>query len=132
LYNTISLKYLLPAGGEDLDTMRGDLELAVAGESEPEVILLGESVAHRPEVGEVIYKDSVGAICRRWNWKEADRTKLTFDTKNAFLVIEALPPVPRNSVEAAINELADLVKQYCGGTVSTAFLDKNNREVNLI
>jgi len=57
---------------------------------------------------------------------------LTQETKNAFLVIEALPPVPHNTVEAAINELADLVKQYCGGTISTVFLDKDNREVNLI
>jgi len=35
-------------------------------------------------------------------------------------------------VETAIRELADLVKQYCGGTISTGFLDKDNREVKLI
>ena len=81
---------------------------------------------------QIIYKDEVGAICRRWNWKEADRTKLTQETQNAFLVIETLPPVPRDTVETAIRELADLVKQYCGGTLSTAFLDKDNREVKLI
>src|SRR3989337_56117 len=57
----------------------------------------------------IIYKDEVGAICRRWNWKEADRTKLTQDTKNAFLVIETLPPVTRDTVETAIRELVDLV-----------------------
>jgi DNA/RNA-binding domain of Phe-tRNA-synthetase-like protein len=79
----------------------------------------------------VIYKDDIGAICRRWNWKEADRTKLTEETRNAFLVIEALPPVPREAVEAAIQELADSVSQYCGGSVSTAFLDRGNRETGL-
>ncbi len=91
-----------------------------------------EKEARAPRVGEIIYKDEVGAICRRWNWKEADRTKLTQETQNAFLIIETLPPVTRATVETAIRELADLVKQYCGGTVSTAFLDKDNREIKLI
>jgi DNA/RNA-binding domain of Phe-tRNA-synthetase-like protein len=132
LYNTISLRHILPVGGEDLDKIVGDVLLTRAGNDEPAVFLLGEKEARAPRAGEIIYKDEVGAICRRWNWKEADRTKLTQETKNAFLVIETLPPVPRDTVEIAIRELADLVQQYCGGTVSTAFLDKDNREVKLI
>jgi len=131
LYNTISLKYILPVGGEDLDKITGDVLLTRAGDDEPAVFLLGEKEARAPRSGEIIYKDKAGAICRRWNWKEADRTKLTHETHNAFLVIESLPPVPRETVETAIHELADLVKQYCGGTVKTAFLDKDNREIEL-
>jgi DNA/RNA-binding domain of Phe-tRNA-synthetase-like protein len=132
LYNTISLRHILPVGGEDLDKIVGDVQLTRAGNDEPAVVLLGEKEARPPRPGEIIYKDAVGAICRRWNWKEADRTKLTQETKNAFLVIEALPPVPRNTVETAIDELAALAKQFCGGTVSTAIVDKDNREIRLI
>jgi DNA/RNA-binding domain of Phe-tRNA-synthetase-like protein len=132
LYNTISLRHILPVGGEDLDKIVGDVLLTRTGNDEPAVFLLGEKETRAPRAGEIIYKDEVGAICRRWNWKEADRTKLTQETKNAFLVIETLPPVPRDTVEIAIRELADLVQQYCGGTVSTVFLDKDNREVKLI
>jgi DNA/RNA-binding domain of Phe-tRNA-synthetase-like protein len=132
LYNTISLKHILPVGGEDLDKIVGDVLLTRAGNDEPAVFLLGENEARAPLAGEIIYKDEVGAICRRWNWKEADRTKLTQETKNAFLVIETLPPVNRDTVETAIRELADVVKQYCGGAVSTAFIDKDNREIKLI
>jgi DNA/RNA-binding domain of Phe-tRNA-synthetase-like protein len=132
LYNIISLRHILPVGGEDLDKIVGDVLLTRAGNDEPAVFLLGEKEARSPHAGEIIYKDEAGAICRRWNWKEADRTKLTQATQNAFLVIEALPPVSRATVETAIRELADLVKEYCGGTVSTAFLDKGNREIKLI
>lgn len=131
LYNTISLRHILPVGGEDLDKIVGDVRLTRAGDDEPAVFLLGEKEARPPQAGEIIYRDEAGAICRRWNWKEADRTKLTRETKNAFLVIEALPPVTRATVETAIHELADLVSQYCGGTVSTAFLDNGTREVQL-
>jgi len=132
LYNTISLRHILPVGGEDLDKIVGDVLLTRASNDEPPVFLLGEKEARPPHAGEIIYKDDSGAICRRWNWKEADRTKLTQETKNAFLVIEALVPVPRATVETAIRELADFVKQYCGGAVSTAFLDKDQREIKLI
>ena len=132
LYNTISLRHILPVGGEDLDKIVGDVLLTRASNDEPAVFLLGEKEARAPRAGEIIYKDEVGAICRRWNWKEADRTKLSQETENAFLIIETLPPVTRDTVETAIRELADLVKQYCGGTVSPAFLDKDNRETTLI
>jgi DNA/RNA-binding domain of Phe-tRNA-synthetase-like protein len=131
LYNTVSLRHILPVGGEDLDKIVGNVQLTRAGSDEPAVFLLGEKEARAPRAGEIIYRDEAGAICRRWNWKEADRTKLTQETKNAFLVIESLPPVPRAAVETAIHELADSVKQYCGGTVSIAFLDKDNREIKL-
>lgn len=132
LYNTISLRYILPVGGEDLDKIVGDVVLTRASNDEPAVFLLGEKEARAPRAGEIIYKDEVGAICRRWNWKEADRTKLTQETRNAFLVIETLPPVTRDTVETAIRELADMARQYCGGTVSTAFLDNGNRELKLV
>ena len=131
LYNTISLRYILPVGGEDLDKIMGDVLLTRAGKDEPAVILLGEKEARAPHAGEILYKDEVGAICRRWNWKEADRTKLTHGTHNAVLVIEALPPVTRVGVGAATNELADLIQQYCGGVFTTALLDTDNREVDL-
>lgn len=132
IYNTVSMKYILPVGGEDLDKIEGDILLTRAGEDEPAVFLLGEKEARAPRAGEILYKDDAGAVCRRWNWKEAERTKLTQATRNAFLVIEALPPVPRETVEAAVRELAELVRQYCGGTVTTAILDKEHPEVHLI
>lgn len=132
LYNTISLCYLLPAGGEDLDKIIGDVLLTRAGHDESAVCLLGEKEARVPHAGEIIYKDEVGAICRRWNWKEADRTKLTQATRNAFLVVETLLPVPRDTLETAIRELADLVKRYCGGIVSTAVLDNSNWTIKLM
>jgi DNA/RNA-binding domain of Phe-tRNA-synthetase-like protein len=131
LYNTISLRHILPVGGEDIDKVTGDILLTRAGIDEPAVVLLGEKEARAPHAGEIIYKDEVGAICRRWNWREADRTKLTQETRNAFLVIESLPPVPRATVETAIHELAELVNQFCGGTVSTALLDKAHPAIQL-
>lgn len=125
LYNTISLRYLIPVGGEDLDVSEGDLLLTRASEDEPPVLLLGEPEPRAPRPGEVVYKDDRGAICRRWNWKEADRTKLTPATKHAFLAVEGLPPVGRDVVDQATRELAGLIRTHCGGEVRTELIDRN-------
>jgi DNA/RNA-binding domain of Phe-tRNA-synthetase-like protein len=131
LYNTISLRHLVPAGGEDLDRIAGDILLTVASDREAPVHLLGEPETRPPKPGEVIYKDDLGAICRRWNWKEADRTKLTAATRNAVLVIEGLPPVGRDLVAPAAEELAALVRTHCGGCLEVALLDSGKPQIAL-
>ncbi len=122
LYNTISLKYCLPAGGEDLNAVRGDIHLSIASSNEPPVKLLGEADERPPKLGEVIYKDAISAIYRRWNWKEAERTKITPSTSHALLVLEALNPC-KEQLEAATHELAALIERYCGGKVSVAIVN---------
>ena len=131
LYNFISLKYMLPVGGEDIDQMTGDVVLAFAKENEVPVLLLGDKVPRAPHPGEVIYKDDVSTLCRRWNWREADRTKLTEETKNCIMVIEGLPPVSQNEVESATKELMELAQKFCGGEISYTILNENKREVEI-
>ena len=60
IYNLISLKHMLPAGAEDLDAVRGTIELTLASRQEPPVLLLGDKEARPPHEGEVIYKDRIG------------------------------------------------------------------------
>ncbi len=131
LYNTISLRHLVPVGGEDLDRVQGDVLLTVATDQEAPVHLLGEPEARPPKPGEVIYKDDLGTLCRRWNWKEAERTKLTAETRNAFLVIEGLPPVGRDLVGRAAEELGRLVREHCGGQVTVSLIDRDHPQAPL-
>jgi len=133
LYNAVSLRHLVPIGGEDLEAVEGDVALRFATDSEPAVRLLGEPLdgARPPKRGEVIYADLAGALCRRWNWKEADRTKLTEATTAGFLVVEALPPVGRSEIEAALADLATMVTTYCGGSIRRTLLDSANPSASL-
>lgn len=128
IYNAISLRHIVPVGGEDLDKIEGDIQLVFASDHETAIRLLGEPEDRAPKPGEVIYKDNVGAICRRWNWKEADRTKFTEVTTNAVIVIEGLPPVFRIQIENILKELSSLIAEYCGGNISTTIIDKDHRE----
>ena len=75
-----------------------------------------------------IYRDDLGAICSCWNWREADRTKLTETTTDAFLCIEALPPADESSLRAAAEELTELIEGKLGGTAAVELVDRTNRE----
>ncbi|MBE0450256.1 MAG: B3/4 domain-containing protein [Clostridia bacterium] len=130
IYNSISLKYALPCGGEDIDTFVGDIKLTKAVGDEP-FITLGTDENASPYEGEIVYKDEQGAICRCWNWRESVRTMLTENTKNAFLCIELVDVDRVEIFESAINELADLVNQNLGGTYKISVLDRDQKEIEI-
>ena len=128
IYNAVSLAYGLPCGGEDLDTFQGDLLLTRAIGGEP-FLALGDDDYDNALPGEIIYKDDAGAVCRCWNWRDGQRTMLTENTKNAFLIIESVDPERTQVLEAAAAALAAQVKKYLGGTVEITYMNIKNREL---
>ncbi|WP_019230058.1 B3/4 domain-containing protein [Sedimentibacter sp. B4] len=128
IYNSISLKYALPCGGEDIDKFAGNIRLTAAVGNE-EFIPLGTDENSPPYEGEIVYKDDMGAICRCWNWREAVRTMLTENTKNAFMCIESVDETRSAEFENALNDLAANVSDNLGGTCKISVLDINNKEL---
>ncbi|MEV4018765.1 phenylalanine--tRNA ligase beta subunit-related protein [Nonomuraea angiospora] len=105
-YNSISVKHALPIGGEDLDHYVGPARLLRATGDEPSEEALGT-----PEPGEVIWRDDVGVTCRRWNWRQVVRTRLTEETTNAIFLLERLEPMSLEELKEAGEELADLLSE---------------------
>jgi len=128
IYNSMSLKYGLPCGGEDMDTFVGDMRLTIARGDE-EFVPLGSDETAPPYEGEVIYRDDAGAICRCWNWREATRTILTENTRNAFLCIELVDETRYSEFERALKDLTETVKANLGGSCERAILSVDNREI---
>ncbi|MBI6074429.1 B3/4 domain-containing protein [Clostridium perfringens] len=127
IYNSISLKYAMPCGGEDMDKFIGDIRLSKATGDES-FITLGSDKSEPPYEGEIVYKDDKGAICRCWNWRESVRTMLTEDTKNAFLCIELVDEKREKEFENALKELSQLVEKNLGGKSEISILHINNKE----
>ena len=130
IYNSISLKYAMPCGGEDMDKFIGDIRLTKATGDES-FITLGSDKSEPPYEGELVYKDDEGAICRCWNWRESVRTMLTEDTKNAFLCIELVDENREKDFENALKELSQLVEENLGGKSEISILHINNKEAIL-
>jgi len=125
IYNMISVKHVMTVGGEDMSAIEGDLILDFA-KGDEEFVALGASESESPWEGEVVYKDDKGVVCRCWNYREADRTKLTGDTKKAVIVIENNLSERKEEFGKALDELKGLLEKYCGAECEIKILNKDN------
>lgn len=132
LFNYVSLKYITPCGGDDVDGVEGNLVLGIADGTE-RFIPLGEEIEEHPLPGEVIYYDdqSKNVMCRRWNWRNGDMTKITPDSKRIVLNIDCLPPVSSDMGKEARDELAELLKLHCGADIETHYINSDTREIEI-
>lgn len=130
LYNYYSLKYFIPIGGEDIDWLCGDLNLAYTkgGESfRP----MGSIEVQKAAEGEIAYMDDGGITCRYWNYKECERTKFTRRTVNAVLMVEDLSKIHMDEFGKILNEIKNGIVKYIGGEVATCILTEENSEIDL-
>lgn len=66
-----------------------------------------------PDAGEVVWCDDDGVTCRRWNWRQGTRTRLTEESVNALFLLEAMGP--HCDVAAVSTELAELLEKFSPG-----------------
>jgi len=130
LFNYFSMKHIVPSGGDDLNSAEGDLRLTLAKGDEPFTPLGSEAIEYPPP-GEVIYVDNSKVMCRRWNWRQGDQTKLSPATSNVAINVDCLPPVSKDEAKAITGELAQLVREFCGGEVNYFLLDATQNEVEI-
>lgn len=105
-YNAVSVIHQVPIGGEDLAGYRGAPRLAIATGDEPfDTVANGAPALHHAEPGEVVWRDDDGVTCRRWNWRQCVRTRLTTTTSDALFIIDGLGPDAQERTGAAAAEL---------------------------
>jgi len=120
LYNAISVRRQVPLGGEDLDRYSGPPRLVRADGTERfDTTADGSTVVEHPEVGEVVWADDAGVTCRRWNWRQAQRTQLHDGTRAALFIVDALAPMDDAALAAVGDELEARLREF-GGDVRVA------------
>ncbi|MGW6099787.1 B3/B4 domain-containing protein [Streptomyces sp. NPDC055157] len=120
LYNAISVAHLIPVGGEDTDRIQGAMRLVRSTGQEPfRTVAGGEETVEHPEPGEVVWCDDEGVTCRRWNWRQGVRTRLTGESVNALFLLESLAPMTIGELEAAGTELAESLEKLSPGAQIT-------------
>jgi DNA/RNA-binding domain of Phe-tRNA-synthetase-like protein len=124
LYNAVSVKHLLPVGGEDIGAYAGPARLARArGDESFDTVKDGQPVTEHPEPGEVIWRDDAGVTCRCWNWRQCVRTRITYATANAVFILDGLGALGAAGLAAAGEELAGyLARLHPGAELSQRLL----------
>ena len=123
-YNAVSIACLLPVGGEDLARYAGPARLVRAtGDEDFDTTADGQPAVEHPEPGEVIWRDDRGVTCRRWNWRQCVRTRITHSTSRAMFVLDGLGALGIGGLRAAEAELTEsLARLSPGATVTSRLL----------
>ncbi|MGT2833031.1 B3/4 domain-containing protein [Streptococcus halotolerans] len=130
IYNSASLTYALPVGAEDIDTFQGDLKLTIT-EGGDEFYLIGDEENRPTLAGELAYIDDAGAVCRCFNWRDGERTMITDNTKNAFLVIELVDATKEDSLKEALNFIEEKANYFLSAKTHQTILDKDSTQLDL-
>jgi DNA/RNA-binding domain of Phe-tRNA-synthetase-like protein len=122
--NLVSIRYALPVAIVDRRAATGAITVHFADGSERFTNLGTTDVVH-PEVGEVIFSDEDRLVfARRWCWRQSDQSAAREDTQNIVVTIEGHHATARPDVEAAMNDVRELLEQYVGGTFRQGLLDQ--------
>lgn len=130
LGNAVSLKYMVPLGAHDIDTLDGDIEVRFSKEGDS-FIPLGTEETEILEDGELIYSAGDNVRTRRWIWRQSEQGKITNESKNIFFPIDGFEDKNYDSVMSARDELASLLKEVFSCDVKVGFIDKNNTEFEI-
>jgi len=130
LYNYCSIKHIFPFGGEDFCGIYGDMELKYSEGNEAFTPILSKE-QEPPDKGEIAWIDDYGITCRKWNWRQCDRTKITEKTKEGYFIIDALPPATKEDVEKAAKEFIALAKEHLNAEGEIFWLDKDNPKAEI-
>jgi DNA/RNA-binding domain of Phe-tRNA-synthetase-like protein len=131
--NFISLTYLTPSGLVDASKVVGDLVLGYALGSE-RFVPIGGGHSSCPCPGEIIYCDSGSGnvMCRAWNNRGGMETAVLPTTQKAIIDVDGLLTViPREQVEVATCQVAELAQRFCGASTSVYFLSAANPTLEL-
>lgn len=132
LFNFISLKYLIPCGGDDVEKVEGNLRLGFASGNEI-FIPLGGKDQENPVPGEVIYYDDLSkkVMCRKWNWRNGDFSKIGEKSTKIVINVDGAGVVHESILIQARDELANLLIEECSAKVSKSLLNKERNEIEI-
>jgi len=120
--NLISIRYAIPIAIVDRRAATGTILVHFADGSERFTNLGTDEVVH-PDMGEVIFSDEVGlAFARRWCWRQSDQSAAREHTTDIIVTVEAHHTRARQDVEAAMQDLAELLQNYAGGEMYSQML----------
>jgi DNA/RNA-binding domain of Phe-tRNA-synthetase-like protein len=128
--NIVSLRHVVPAGSHAIDVLKGDIELRFATGDE-EFVPFGTNQLEHPLPGEVVFVEGSQVLTRRWTWRQANHTLTLPDSRAVEFNVDGLPPVTREEIAEACQEVADLVNCYCGGTTRIDYLTAETPTISL-
>ena len=114
-YNLVSIRSLCSMGAHDLDAITLPVELRLLSGDES-FTPLGSVTPASITPGEYGYVDAGKRVLCRLDILQADFSKVTAKTVNAFVIIESTTAHSPAATRSAFSDVTELIQHHCGGT----------------
>lgn len=115
-YNLVVMKHRISVGAFDANNVAFPTVLRYAGEGD-EILLLGDKEPTAYTAKEIAYYDTKGGYNIDFNYRDAQRTMVTTDTKNIWINVDGVYDITAEAVSQSLRESVELIMKYCGGTL---------------
>lgn len=129
-YNAVSLRYLVPAGGFDIDVLRDGLALRFSRHGDSFTALDEEDSVDIPP-GEVSYADGDIVVTRHFVWKQSRHAIIAPESKNIFFISEILGELPPETAGIVHEALVEGLRNFFNAKVRSDILDAGRRSIRL-
>jgi lysyl-tRNA synthetase class 1 len=113
-YNLSSVEAIIPMAAYDLNTLQLPVELrfAVEGDSlQP----IGGGETEALTAGELVYADQARVICRDFNYRDSDVTKITLDTQDVLLLVDGCQVIDVDALQGLLDTAISRIIRFSGG-----------------
>ncbi len=118
-YNLVVMKNRVSVGAFDYEKFHFPTIMRFPKEGE-EIFLLGDKEPTKFKPSELAYFDQLGGYNIDFNYRDAQRTAVTENTKDILLNIDGIYDITREKVEKSMLESINIILKYCGGKVKLA------------
>ena len=128
IMNYNSIKDATPVGGDDVMHAGQCLELRYATGKENFTPLGRPDISEHPYPGEIIYVvvESNEVMCRRWNWRNGHKTRITEETQTIVMNIDVLGEKSETRAVETRDRVAGMLEEFCQAETNTTLLTPSN------
>ena len=128
LVNAVSIKYKLPMGAHDLDSMNEDFYIRYSTDNDI-FLPFGETDTEKMESNELVYASSNDIRTRRWIWRQSEHGKIIESSKNIIFPIDAFVGINDDKAINAREELSNLLSKFFNCEIITGMIDAKNNYI---
>ncbi len=115
-YNLIVMKHRVSVGAFDAANIQFPTMLRFPGAGD-QILLLGDEKPTEYSPKELAYYDQEGGFNIDFNYRDAQRTMVTQETKDVWINVDGIFDVTPELVARSLQQSVALIVKHCGGTV---------------
>jgi DNA/RNA-binding domain of Phe-tRNA-synthetase-like protein len=129
-YNVLSCFLGLPMGAYTIDNLPSETVMLREARKNEEFIPIGGKLLEKTSNGEIVYSSGETLICKLWNNKDAEISKITLSSKNILFIFDGADEDQNKSISEGLRILQQELTEYFNARINVyGILDAQKNQV---